>query len=328
MALDLDQPWILLVVAGGFVAAVVAGLLIGGIGRGSRAPGALVARAERLRALPSVRRATRRRIVALSGLVLLGAGAAGAAGLVAAKPMAEQTIVPENRSRDVMLCLDVSGSMTDVDIEVVKVFEELLEGFAGERIGLTIFNASSVQIFPLTDDYEFVRTHLESLRESFENYSEMPEHWIGTLDGPGSSLIGDGLASCAMRFDHADEERSRSIILATDNEEEGHAIVTLDEAAAYTAEHGIRVFALNPIAEEDDPIAAELVRAAETTDGRAYALRGDTTVGEIVHDVQQQEARALVGQAQIVRTDEPTPWIIVTIVVAFGAIATGWAVRL
>ena len=59
-----------------------------------------------------------------------------------------------------MLCLDVSGSMSEVDVEVLSVFEELLDGFEGERIGLTIFNSSPVQIFPLTDDYEFIRGHL------------------------------------------------------------------------------------------------------------------------------------------------------------------------
>ena len=38
----------------------------------------------------------------------------------------------------------------------------------------------------------------------------------GTKEG-GTSLIGDGLASCAMRFDDGERRRSRSIVFATDN---------------------------------------------------------------------------------------------------------------
>lgn len=60
-----------------------------------------------------------------------------------------------------MLCLDVSGSMAEVDMEILDTFLELTDDFKGERIGLTIFNASPVQVFPLTDDYEFVKEHLK-----------------------------------------------------------------------------------------------------------------------------------------------------------------------
>ena len=39
----------------------------------------------------------------------------------------------------------------------------------------------------------------------------------GTFEGEGSSIIGDGLASCVLGFPKLDEERSRIIILGTDN---------------------------------------------------------------------------------------------------------------
>lgn len=86
--------------------------------------------------------------LALSGILALGATTAIVAGVVAARPMSAQTVQPVDTSRDIMLCLDVSGSMTEVDVEVLTVFDELLDSFEGERIGLTIFNSSPVQIFP------------------------------------------------------------------------------------------------------------------------------------------------------------------------------------
>lgn len=328
--MELANIWML-------VGAVFAVLIAAGIGllvglRRRRADAASdaapIARAERLRTLGSFRQAVRRRALALGGLLALASVTVLLAGVVAARPMSSQTIQPVNTSRDIMLCLDVSGSMSDVDIEVLTVFDELLDGFEGERIGLVIFNSSAVQIFPLTDDYEFVREHLQRIRESFDYVQDIPEHWVGTLNGPGASLIGDGLASCAMGFDHEGDERSRSIILATDNEVNGASIVTLDEAAAYAASKQIRVFALNPVEGKDTEPSEELIAAAEATGGAAFGLRETTTVADIVTQVQEEEATELRGQAQVVWSDDPNLWIVLLVLPVLGLIVVLWRVRL
>ncbi|MEN0023461.1 MAG: VWA domain-containing protein [Microbacterium sp.] len=326
----LANGWVILAVVGAAIVAIVIGVLLGlrGGAKTDAHERARVARAERLRALPTFRQALNRRVLALSGILLLGVIAVVSAGVVAARPMSSQTIQPVNTSRDIMLCLDVSGSMSEVDVEVLSVFEELLEDFEGERIGLTIFNSSPVQIFPLTDDYPFIREHLQSIRESFDYLDEVPEHWVGTLNGNGASLIGDGLAACAMAFDHPDDERSRSIIFATDNEINGASIVTLDEASAYAKSVGVRVFALNPVEGKDADVSAELTRAAEATGGQAYGLRDTTTVSDIVAQVQEQEATELKGQAQVVWTDTPNLWIVVLLVSMLSFIVVLWRVKL
>ena len=326
----LENWWVILVAVAVVIVAIATGLLIG-LRRSARhrqQQSAPIARAERLRALPSFRRAVRRRTTALVGVIALGMIAAVIGGVVAARPMSSETIQPVNTSRDIMLCLDVSGSMSDVDVEVLTVVEELLDGFEGERIGLTIFNSSPVQVFPLTDDYAFIRTHLESIRSSFDYMEEVPEHWIGTLNGPGASLIGDGLASCAMRFDNLDDDRSRSIILATDNELAGASIVSLEEAASYAASAGVRVFALNPVQGVNTEMSDELVAAAQATGGEAYGLRDTTTVADIITDVQEQDATELRGQAQVVWTDDPNVWIAVLFVLGLGFVVLLWRVRL
>ncbi|WP_341936043.1 VWA domain-containing protein [Microbacterium sp. LWO14-1.2] len=326
----LANGWVILAVVGAAIVAILIGVLLG-LRAGAKTDAherARVARAERLRALPTFRQALNRRVLALSGILLLGVIAVVSAGVVAARPMSSQTIQPVNTSRDIMLCLDVSGSMSEVDVEVLSVFEELLEDFEGERIGLTIFNSSPVQIFPLTDDYPFIREHLQSIRESFDYLDEVPEHWVGTLNGNGASLIGDGLAACAMAFDHPDDERSRSIIFATDNEINGASIVTLDEASAYAKSVGVRVFALNPVEGKDADVSAELTRAAEATGGQAYGLRDTTTVSDIVAQVQEQEATELKGQAQVVWTDTPNLWIVVLLVSMLSFIVVLWRVKL
>lgn len=326
----LANVWMLVAAVAVVLIAVTVGLILGLRRRGGARGGdtARVARAERLRTLPTFRRALARRALALSGILALGAVTAIVAGVVAARPMSAQTIQPVNTSRDIMLCLDVSGSMSEVDVEVLTVFEELLDDFEGERIGLTIFNSSPVQIFPLTDDYDFIREHLESMTRSFDYVDQIPEHWVGTLNGDGASLIGDGLAACTMGFDRPGDDRSRSVIFATDNEVNGASIVTLDEAAAYAASKEVRVFALNPVQGKDADVSAELSAAAESTGGAAFGLRDTTTVSDIVEQVQEQEATELRGEAQVVWTDAPNLWIAVLSVCLLGFVVVLWRVRL
>ena len=148
------------------------------------------------------------------------------------------------------------------------------------------------------------------------------------LNGPGASLIGDGLAACTMRFDHAEDDRSRSVILATDNELAGASILTIEEAAQYAKSKKVRVFALNPVQGKDAEVSAQLENAAALTGGRSYALRDTTTVSDIIAEIQKQEATALKGQAQVVRVDSPNLAIALTLVSILGFLVLLWRVRL
>jgi hypothetical protein len=322
----LEQPVVFAVVAVAVVAAAVAGVLFGWPRRGRGGWGAPVARAERVRALPSVRRAVGIRILGLAGVVALAFAGVAAAAVVGARPMQEKIIQPESHSRDIMLCLDVSGSMTDVDAEVLQLFSRLADDFEGERVGLTIFNSSPVQVFPLTDDYAFVRDNLDRVRGSFDYHEAIPEFWVGTLNAPGASLVGDGLAACALGFDHPDEERARSIILATDNEVNGTETVPVDRAAAYAGSLDVRVFAIDPT-DSTSTSSAALRDAAVSTGGGYFGLHDATTVESIVSEVQAQDATILMGEPRIVRIDDPGPWTVVLVALAFGVILVAWRVR-
>ena len=55
--------------------------------------------------------------------------------ILASKGREVSTIRPEQHNRDIMLCLDASGSMSSADAAVVDVFSELAAEFDGERIG-------------------------------------------------------------------------------------------------------------------------------------------------------------------------------------------------
>ena len=80
--------WLILVAAGVVIIAIVVGVIVGlrsGVTTEAHER-ARVARAERLRALPTFRTALNRRVLALSGILLLGVVAALSAGVVSARP--------------------------------------------------------------------------------------------------------------------------------------------------------------------------------------------------------------------------------------------------
>lgn len=288
-------------------------LAVAGIGwwlAGREAPGdaVLVAHTRRLTRLPAYRAALGRQRSRLLGLAVVLAVTAAPLTIAAARPGEEQTIDPEKRNRDIMLCLDVSGSMFATDREVLNTFAEITENFRGERIGLVLFNNQAVTAFPLTDDYELVAEQLQGYADGFSYESDSRYDPIsGTANPriPASSLIGDGLASCVDTFDHADEDRPRAIILGSDNDVHGSGVYTLGEAADLAKEKNIRTYALNPLASGRNHV--QLSEAMERTGGRAWELDGLSSTEDVTESIEELEAARLPDVAPVhVRTDLPT----------------------
>ncbi|WP_090710976.1 VWA domain-containing protein [Mycetocola miduiensis] len=290
-----------------------------------------VAHSDRLTELPAYRTALARYRAALFGAVLVVSLVLVAAVLMSSRLVSISTYQPEMRNRDIVLCLDVSGSMVDYDAAIVRTFRDLVDNFDGERIGLVLFNASAVTYFPLTTDYRFVQEQLAYLENDLSSPLSDYEFINGTLLGEGSSLIGDGLGSCVLRFDDVDKERSRSIVLATDNYVAGRPILTLPEAGALATERSVRVYGINPgdvsskeyIAE----FANEMKQVVLATDGGYFALADPSAIPSIVDGIEQQQTTRLTGEPMLVRTDEPS-WPFVLSVLGTALIMYfGWRLK-
>lgn len=252
-------------------------------------------------------------------------------GLILAGRYATTVVIePETKSRDIMLCLDVSGSMISVDKEIVKKFGELAKGFDGERLGLTVFDGMSATVFPLTNDYSFIAEKLKEAERGFDSFDF--DLWAGTYGENGSSIIGDGLASCVSRFDRLDSERSRSVILATDNYLAGNPIVTLAEAAAFAKSKQVRVYGINPADYSSsyyvDKTAKEFHDQVLSTGGDYYKLDDRSNVDSIVSKIGEQEATRFKGSPQIVTTDQPVVFIVIALIASSFLIFTAWRFRL
>lgn len=143
----------------------------------------------------------------------------------------------EGQGIDIVLCMDVSGSMGSRDIlpsrmEVAKeVAEEFVRSRPVDRIGLVIFSGESFTQCPVTTDRNTLITqiqHLESRRY--------------LIDG---TVIGEGLATAVDRLSQSNS-KSKVIILLTDGKEDPPETRLIDPLTALeiAKSKGVKVYTI------------------------------------------------------------------------------------
>lgn len=250
------------------------------------------------------------------------------AGFLMARPYKTESKQLANYNRDIILCMDISTTCDNLNAELIDKLEKVVQELNGERFGIVIFNTSPVLLVPLTNDYQYILEVLEKVKEGLEMrldyyngriiFSDKlyeAEAFIsnGTLvDNAerGSSIIGDGLAAACLDFyDYEDNpDRTRVIILSTDNELYGEEIITLPEAGQMCEDRDIVVFGIGTdvMADADRKMMKEVV---EGTGGTFYFGEDDDVVENIVSDIKKQIATLDETRYEIVETEMPeTPF--------------------
>lgn len=292
--------------------------------------------------IPALQRAVRRyRWLRAVGVGALGLAVVSAA-VLAARPVDRLVTQERFGTRDIVLCLDVSGSMIPFDSAIVETFAELVNSFSGERIALSIFNSTSRTVFPLTDDYTLVLEELTVAEEALsldlsdlgspdsEAVDRLLAFIAGTEGVPdGASLIGDGLASCALLFDEQATERSRSIILATDNEVFGEPIYTLPQAVDLVSGREVQLYGLygGAPALRGSPQNQEFDTSITDAGGMTWFAEDRAAVASVIEDVTAQQAVAIDADPQIRLTDRPHPWFALLLIGLVGLILLRWGAR-
>ena len=234
------------------------------------------------------------------------------------------------KKRDIIMCLDVSYSLYDLNSEITEYWKGVVKGLEGDRIGINIFNTSTVTYVPLTDDYDYVWEKLDELGKYFamqKEYEELAEKKNSELTEEekqkkkdlradltyfdagtvyqngmrGSSLIGEGLGTALYSFPYLGEsDRTRVIIMCTDNELNAYdkEVMNLKEASDACAKSKVTVYGIFPGKEQFykpeyfdyEGLSAEFRSAVENTGGKFYTRTADMPVSEITNDIKKQEA--------------------------------------
>lgn len=192
--------------------------------------------------------------------------------------------------RDLMLAVDLSGSMQEKDFVIQNksidrltatkiVAGDFIERRIGDRVGLILFGERAYQQAPLTFDRETVRT---LLHESF----------IG-LAGK-QTAIGDAIGLAVKRL-REQEQSSRILVLLTDGANTAGEVEPLN-AAELAAREGLKIYTIgigademivksffgsrrvNPSADLDE---TTLKGIAEKTGGQYFRARDTQALAEI-----------------------------------------------
>jgi Ca-activated chloride channel family protein len=202
----------------------------------------------------------------------------------------------EGEGIDIILCIDVSGSMTAQDftpnrMEAAKnVALDFIDNRQSDRIGIVIFAGESFTQCPLTTDYFVLKSQLKQIRN-------------GLLED-GTS-IGSGLATSVDRLRDS-KSKSKVVILLTDGVNNGGLIdpSTAKEIAkafhvkVYTIGVGTDGFAPTPIStplgtviqNEKVTIDEKLLKnIADETGGRYYRATDNQSLTNIYSEIDQLE---------------------------------------
>jgi len=206
----------------------------------------------------------------------------------------------EGEGIDIVLCMDVSGSMGSRDIlpsrmEVAKaVAEEFVRSRPVDRIGLVIFSGESFTQCPVTTDRNTLITqiqHLESRRY--------------LKDG---TVIGEGLATAVDRLSGS-KGKSKVVILLTDGKEDPPETRLIDPLTALeiAKSKGVKVYSIGMGAEpttiventgntagkknpQVDFLDEELLRKmAEETGGQFFRAKDKEALQDVYRQIDKLE---------------------------------------
>ncbi|WP_265502177.1 VWA domain-containing protein [Paracoccus beibuensis] len=199
-------------------------------------------------------------------------------------------VIPSS-GRDVMLALDLSGSMEKEDFTldgqavsrlqaVKRTAADFVARREGDRVGLVIFGARAYVAAPLTFDVGAVAMAID-------------EAQIG-ISGRGTA-ISDGLGLAMRRLDNSDA-RSRVIVLLSDGVDTSGS-VPATEVARLATEHGIRIHtvALGPEDLETQPTSRDAVdvatlrQIAEMAGGEIFRVRGTADLEAMAQSLDRLE---------------------------------------
>lgn len=332
--------WLIPVVLAVVVIATVVGWMLArraGVRSGKKG---WVANTGYLRGLPKYQALVRRTRASLAMAFVCFLIAVIATSVSAGAPVDRYVKHDKSASRDIVLCLDASGSMLPYDSKIGGAFRQIISHFEGERISLQLWDAYSMTMFPLTDDYDMANDVLQEMSDTIDTglirvggrlsgTQELFDYLAPVMDEDQevSSLVGDGLSSCIMGFDHNDKQRSRTILLATDNEVYGDGVYDLSEAIEFAKKQGVTVTALYPGSDTNLGYQAQQLRdEVRKTGGDFYDASSPSAVDSVVRQIEAEQKEELDSAGKMVETDRPGAalgWTLVGVVSLLGLLAFG-----
>lgn len=234
----------------------------------------------------------------------------------------EKTV--EGEGIDIVLCLDVSGSMLAQDFKpnrlmaAKKVALDFIRERPTDRIGLVIFAGESFTQCPVTSDHATLESQLAQVEGGF------------LLDG---TAIGSGLATSADRL-RSSEAKSKVVILLTDGENNGGLIGPLPAmeiaktlgVKVYTIGVGSDGYANTPTLSDSGVVMQQekvnidetlLKQIASETGGKYFRARDNESLKGIYQEIDEMEKTKINTVVTRKYTERFHPLVLIAIALIF-----------
>ncbi|MBE2211531.1 MAG: VWA domain-containing protein [Xanthomonadaceae bacterium] len=259
--------------------------------------------------------------------------------IAAARPQALGPVqAPPQSGRDLMLAVDLSGSMEEPDMELggqrvdrltaaKAVLADFLDRRASDRIGLIVFGQRAYAVSPLTLDRDSVRRQLR-------------DAMVGMAGR--ETAIGDAIGLAVKRLRTQPAEH-RVLILLTDGENTAGVMTPAKAAELAKAEHvrihtiafggeggTMSVFGMQiPMPGMQSGIDEDTLReVAATTGGQFFRARDTQSLAGIYAEIDRLEPVRREGAAVRPRIELYWKWLLAALVVgSLSLLVTWWRVR-
>ncbi|NKB87027.1 MAG: VWA domain-containing protein [Acidobacteria bacterium] len=213
--------------------------------------------------------------------------------LAVARPAwVEDPIERQQAARDLMLAIDLSGSMAERDFftaddertDRLTAVKSVLDGFIerrqGDRIGMIVFgNAAYIQA-PFTLDHDLVRMLLDETEVA--------------MAGP-QTMLGDAVGLAIKHFDAAETD-DRVLVLLTDGNDTGSR-VTPRKAAELAADHDIKIYTIgvgDPESAGEAPLDIDTLTSMSTvTGGQFFAAANRDELEAVYSEIDRLQPQQL-----------------------------------
>ena len=236
---------------------------------------------------------------------------------------------------DIVVALDMSGSMQAVDVSdrdllllqgagreptsrfdaALEVLREFILSRRYDRIGMVVFGAQAYTEFPLTLDYRAIIGILGRLK-------------LGDVDG-SATVIGDALGK-GLNLLRRSEARTKIVILITDGDNRGGHITPM-QAADFASTLDVKVFPILvgtpdqsrvPVGRDlfgdrlvyrpqEFPINPDLLRdLAEKTDGSFYTAADREALERHFHEILDRFEKTRIRDLANALKSELLPWFL------------------
>ncbi len=204
----------------------------------------------------------------------------------------ENPITKVQAARDLMLAVDLSGSMEATDFEdaegkrierleaVKHVLDDFMSRREGDRLGLIFFGSAAFLQVPFTQDHDTCRALLGEAKVR--------------MAGP-RTMIGDAIGLAIKRFEKS-EVKNRVLILLTDGNDTGSKVPPL-RAAEIAADKGVTIHTVavgDPKTVGEEKLdEAGLQEISRVTGGRFFRANDRQELEGIYRELDRLEAQEL-----------------------------------